>query len=59
MSIGPAFSIGTILTGASQWHLARWGAEVPRINELESQYQPLNDYELRKKSLSLRYRAQR
>ena len=46
-----------MLSGRSQWRLARWASVLPRINELEPEYIALNDYDLRKKSLSLRYRA--
>jgi preprotein translocase subunit SecA len=46
-----------MLSGRSQWRLARWASVLPRINELEPEYTALNDYDLRKKSLSLRYRA--
>ncbi|MDO4586176.1 MAG: helicase-related protein [Planctomycetia bacterium] len=37
--------------------LAKWSFELDRINSLEQEVQKLNDQELRKKSLSLRYRA--
>ena len=46
-----------MLSGRSQWRLAHWASVLPRINELEPEYTALNDYDLRKKSLSLRYRA--
>ncbi len=38
-------------------YLARWSYELERINALEPEIQKLNDQELKKKSLSLRYRA--
>lgn len=38
-------------------YLARWAYELDRINALEPEVQKLTDHELRKKSLSLRYRA--
>lgn len=38
-------------------YLAQWSYELDRINALEPEVQKLNDQELRKKSLSLRYRA--
>jgi preprotein translocase subunit SecA len=37
--------------------LAQWAAYIPRIAALEPDYQQLSDYDLRKTSLSLRYRA--
>jgi preprotein translocase subunit SecA len=39
------------------WRLARWTGLVPRIAALEPELQPLPDDRLRKRSLSLRYRA--
>ncbi|MDO5554043.1 MAG: helicase-related protein [Planctomycetia bacterium] len=38
-------------------YLARWAGDLERINRLEPEVQKLSDQELRKKSLSLRYRA--
>lgn len=38
-------------------YLAQWSYELDRINALEPEVQKLSDTELRKKSLSLRYRA--
>ncbi|MDO5565119.1 MAG: preprotein translocase subunit SecA, partial [Planctomycetia bacterium] len=38
-------------------YLARWSYELDRINALEPDIHKLTDHELRKKSLSLRYRA--
>ena len=40
-----------------RWSLQRWAAGVPKINALEPEFQKLTDEQLRKKSLSLRYRA--
>ncbi|MBQ9372241.1 MAG: preprotein translocase subunit SecA [Thermoguttaceae bacterium] len=37
--------------------LAKWSYELDRVNALEPKFQKLNDHELRKYSLSLRYRA--
>ena len=37
--------------------LARWSYELDRVNALEPEMQKLNDNELRKRSLALRYRA--
>jgi preprotein translocase subunit SecA len=42
---------------ANRWRLARWAALLPRIAALEPELQQLGDYELRKRSLSLKYRA--
>jgi len=43
--------------GPNGVRLKRWAALVPRIGALEPELQELTDYELRKRSLSLRYRA--
>ena len=40
-----------------QGHLARWSYGLDRVNGWEPKMQALSDYELRKESLSLRYRA--
>lgn len=42
---------------ANRWRLANWAKLVPRIGELEPELLKLNDEQLRKRSLSLRYRA--
>lgn len=42
---------------SARGYLARWSYELDQINRLEPEVQKLNDQELRKKSLSLRYRA--
>ncbi len=39
------------------WRLMRWGALLPKIAALEPQLQALGDEQLRKRSLSLQYRA--
>jgi len=39
------------------WRLARWARLVPRIGALEPELERLGDEQLRKRSLSLRYRA--
>ena len=41
----------------AQWRMSQWHATLPRINELEPEILPLSDTELRKRGLSLRYRA--
>jgi len=46
-----------MLDGVSQWRLAHWSGLLPKINDLESGLRELSEYDLRKRSLSLRYRA--
>ncbi len=41
----------------NRWRLASWSALVPKIAALEPQLQQLSEGQLRKRSLSLRYRA--
>ncbi len=43
--------------GMNAWRLARWAALVPKVAALEPELQKLADEQLRKRSLSLRYRA--
>ena len=43
--------------GPGQWRLSRWAGELPKIAALEPELQQLGDQQLRKRSLSLRYRA--
>jgi preprotein translocase subunit SecA len=43
--------------GLNQWRFLRWNALLPAIGALEPELQQLNDAQLRKRSLSLRYRA--
>ncbi len=43
--------------GLPKWRLAHWGALLPKIASYEPELQKLKDQELRKRSLSLRYRA--
>ena len=49
--------IQSYLLGTPSGRLARWALLLPRINEMEPGLMKLNDHELRKRSLSLRYRA--
>jgi preprotein translocase subunit SecA len=49
--------ITSVVTGANRWRLSRWQALLPKINALESEMLQLNEQQLRKRSLSLRYRA--
>jgi preprotein translocase subunit SecA len=44
-------------SGPNRWRLARWASLVPEINALEPEMLKLSDPQLRKRSLSLRYRA--
>ena len=50
-------SLERFLIGTHKGYLARWSYELDKINALEPEVQKLTDKELRKKSLSLRYRA--
>ena len=43
--------------GLNHWRLMRWASLIPRITALEPELQQLNDQQLRKRSLSLQYRA--
>src|SRR5690348_10448960 len=49
--------LGALTGGTTQQRLARWRELLPIIAGLEPELQKLTDYELRKRSLSLRYRA--
>ena len=46
-----------VATGANRWRLARWAALVAKVSALEPELLTLADEQLRKRSLSLRYRA--
>ena len=54
---GVSQRINALVGGPVGRRLASWGPLVPRIASFEEEFQGLGDYELRKKSLSLRYRA--
>ena len=43
--------------GPTRWRLTRWAALLPKVAALEPELQTLADPQLRKRSLSLRYRA--
>ena len=47
----------SIAGGMNAWRLARWAAPVPKVAALEPELQNLADPQLRKRSLSLQYRA--
>jgi preprotein translocase subunit SecA len=49
--------LSTISGGANPWRLANWTKLVPKIGAMEPELLKLNDEQLRKRSLSLRYRA--
>ena len=46
-----------IAAGANRWRLERWAALVAKISAVEPELLALGDQQLRKRSLSLRYRA--
>lgn len=54
---GISSKIMAAFRGPNQWRLARWASLLPKIEALEPELQQLNDQQLRKRSLSLRYRA--
>ena len=54
---GPKRLIDSCFPFTTQGRLAKWSYELDRVNALEPKYQKMNDGELRKESLSLRYRA--
>jgi preprotein translocase subunit SecA len=47
----------SLLSGPNRFRLTRWASLVPKIGALEPELQQLGDEQLRKRSLSLRYRA--
>jgi preprotein translocase subunit SecA len=49
--------IESLLPLTARGRLARWSGLVPKIGSLEPELKNLSDYRLRKRSLSLRYRA--
>ena len=54
-------NLGTQITGLRKgvpgWKIAKWSGVVPKVRELADKYAKLPDDQLRKESLSLRYRA--
>ncbi|HET6881598.1 MAG TPA: helicase-related protein [Pirellulales bacterium] len=52
-----ALQLNALTGGSAQRRLAQWQGLLPKIADLEAGYQRLTDHELRKQSLSLRYRA--
>ena len=49
--------LSSFSSGANRWRLANWVKLVPKIGAMEPELLKLNDEQLRKRSLSLRYRA--
>ncbi len=54
---GLTAKIMSVASVTSRGKLARWAQHLPRIAAMEPELQKLSDHELRKRSLSLRYRA--
>ncbi len=52
-----AGQLRALTSGAVQYRMAQWRSLLPKIASFEPELENLNDYELRKRSLSLRYRA--
>jgi preprotein translocase subunit SecA len=57
LSTGLSAQFLSVLSGPNRFRLTRWASLVPRIGDLEPELQELGDEQLRKRSLSLRYRA--
>jgi preprotein translocase subunit SecA len=57
LSDGVSGTLQALSAGANAWRLSRWNALVPKIGQYEPELMQLTDAELRKRSLSLRYRA--
>jgi preprotein translocase subunit SecA len=49
--------IAAVASGLNRWRLKRWASLLPKIAALEPELKQLGDEQLRKRSLSLRYRA--
>ena len=54
---GLARSVNALAGSPVRRRLAQWASLIPGIAALEDEFKALNDYDLRKTSLSLRYRA--
>jgi preprotein translocase subunit SecA len=52
-----AMNLLELLPAPMQWQLARWKQQLPVIASFENELQALSDRDLRKRSLSLRFRA--
>lgn len=57
MDLGLNSKLKLLFGGLPQWRLASWAKLLPKIASYEPELQKLKDQELRKRSLSLRYRA--
>jgi preprotein translocase subunit SecA len=57
LSHGISAQFLSLLSGPNRFRLTRWAGLVPKIGALEPELQELGDEQLRKRSLSLRYRA--
>jgi len=55
--LGSGTRVTSLVGGPAKWRLARWGAVLDRVSALEPTLQEESDQQLRKRSLSLRYRA--
>ncbi len=55
--IGFRAHLTSLAGGLNGWRLTRWASLLPKIAALEPELQKLDDHQLRKRSLSLRYRA--
>ncbi|MCA9200217.1 MAG: preprotein translocase subunit SecA [Planctomycetales bacterium] len=53
----PPLKLASLMAGRTKWYMDRWKALLPVIERYESQFTKLSDADLRKESLSLRYRA--
>ena len=57
ISSGIRSQLASLSGGLNGWRLTRWATLLPKIAALEPELQQLGDEQLRKRSLSLRYRA--
>ncbi len=53
----PALRLASLAKGRSRWYMDRWATLVGVIETYEKHFRELTDQQLRKESLSLRYRA--
>jgi preprotein translocase subunit SecA len=53
----PGLHLASLLKGRANWHMDRWRSLLPVVEDFARQYKLLSDAQLRKESLSLRYRA--
>ena len=50
-------NIGAMPQGRAKWYMSRWRSMLPLIEDYEKKYKTRSDQDLRRQSLSLRYRA--